>query len=1123
MSEPVLDQVVKHVRTLAGATQAGAIPDEVLLGRFVSHLDEGAFETLVQRHGAMVLRVARRVLHSDADADDVFQATFLLLAHKAGSIRKRQSVASWLHGVAHRLALHTRGQHERRTAREQTAATRRPQEHAAAWNQLDAVLDEALAGLPEKYRTPLVHCYLEGHTQEEVAKLMGTPLGTVRAWVARGREMLRKRLVRRGVALSAGGLGTILLASAANARAVPAGLLRSTLHAAVAPASTRKVPVAVAALVRFGLTTMLLARLRASALGLAAAALLLVGVTFACLGTARDAEGNRPELQSGIPTAEGGVAEPQTKVQPDGSGDPLPPDALARLGSIRFRHEDRISSFASSPDGKILAGIGGENATLWDAATGKPLQRLSLPDVIQSIAFSPDGKAVALGSGDCVVHLLDRESGKELQQFKGHDSAGNPGFRGLWAVDFKDAKTLVTWGSDGTVRIWEVNSGKELRRIDLGDGLVHALSADGRLLAYHERKSPKTLRLLDLASGEVRTQDFDSEIRRVAFAGDSKRLAVGLGATNKPGKIVISDTTGEQHGVLAGHDSSVFALAFGEDGKTLVSGGYDHTLRLWDIETKKELHKSVLASPIYQVALAQGGKSLILLGAENRLRPWDIATWKEHIGTPGMSQPIYTLAWSPDGRQVVCASSNSVWLWDAESGKLVHKLDGPTHGITQAAFAADGKTVLTGDGDGLIRIWDMAGGKEQRSFDAGTGAVELLALAPDGKTIAVWGDNDPTTMHVLNTATGKMIRTLHVSSSQPQARPTLRTLSMSSGGTLLYGASGTNLGILRWNLATGEELPSLGQHDGALNGLALSADERMIGAVSMGGTLYIWERATGQPRLVVKDIGYATSVAFSPDGRNVALANAGAGYYSVNGKKTRLGMDVLEQVRIVRVADGKVIHRFRGHAGGVASLHFSPDGMALASGGYDTTVLLWKMTGLTAEPKQQALGADELAALWKALDGKADTAHEAMNKLVAAPGQAVKMIGDHLKPVPAPDLDRFAALVKDLGSDMFKTRSAAAEELKKMGPSIEKPLRKAVADIPIEEVRRRLEKLLTEIGAADPPTPERIRTLRALEVLERIGDRDAQALLRRLADGADGAWMTEIAKESLRRLERGKK
>lgn len=229
--EPVLE----HIRALAAARPDVPACDAELLSRFVGRRDEAAFESLLRRHGPMVLRVARRVLGNDTDAEDVFQATFLLLARRASTIRKRESVANWLHGVAHRLAASMRSKRRKRQATEKRAAETRLMETpaSAAWSDLEVTLHEVLAQLPAKYRTPLVYCYLEGWTQEEVARDLGVPLGTLRSWVARGRELLRKRLIRRGITFSTVGASSALLASAcATAEAVPISLRIATLQAA---------------------------------------------------------------------------------------------------------------------------------------------------------------------------------------------------------------------------------------------------------------------------------------------------------------------------------------------------------------------------------------------------------------------------------------------------------------------------------------------------------------------------------------------------------------------------------------------------------------------------------------------------------------------------------------------------------------------------------------------------------------------------------------------------------------------------------------------------------------------------------------------------------------------------
>jgi RNA polymerase sigma factor (sigma-70 family) len=217
------------------------VTDEQLLERFVSGQDAAAFEELVRRHGPMVLRVCQRVLHQSQDAEDAFQVTFMVLARKAAAIAKRGSVGSWLYGVAYRIALQTREaaqKHRSAALAPESAIAVRPHPPAAA--ETRQVLDEELNRLPERYRAPLVLCYLEGKTNDEAADQLGCSRGTIATRLSRGKDRLRDGLVRRGVTASGAVLAAFLTQNAANA-AVPASLAATTAKAATAVAAGKAV------------------------------------------------------------------------------------------------------------------------------------------------------------------------------------------------------------------------------------------------------------------------------------------------------------------------------------------------------------------------------------------------------------------------------------------------------------------------------------------------------------------------------------------------------------------------------------------------------------------------------------------------------------------------------------------------------------------------------------------------------------------------------------------------------------------------------------------------------------------------------------------------------------------
>jgi RNA polymerase sigma factor (sigma-70 family) len=238
MTRSVLSPVLQHVRRLAAAAGCAGRADAELVERFVLHHEEAAFETLLKRHGPMVLGVCRRLLAGSADVEDAFQATFLVLARRAASITQRELVGPWLYRVAYHIALKARAAVARRRMREREVATMNPTTAATPDElpDLRAVIDEEVQRLPAKYRLPIVLCYLEGATNEEAARKLRCPPGTVKTRLLRGRELLRRGLTRRGLAPAAGCLAAVLSANLAPA-AVPARLLELTALASLGTAA----------------------------------------------------------------------------------------------------------------------------------------------------------------------------------------------------------------------------------------------------------------------------------------------------------------------------------------------------------------------------------------------------------------------------------------------------------------------------------------------------------------------------------------------------------------------------------------------------------------------------------------------------------------------------------------------------------------------------------------------------------------------------------------------------------------------------------------------------------------------------------------------------------------------
>jgi RNA polymerase sigma factor (sigma-70 family) len=324
-----------YFRTL-GAAAATDRSDAQLLEQFAARRDEDAFTALLERHGPMVFGVCRRVLRHEQDAEDAFQATFLVLARNAGARAWRVSVGPWLHGVALRVALKARTVAARRRARHQETADDvavMPAGGSPA-HDLRPVLDEELSRLPEKYRTPLVLCYLEGKSNEEAARLLGRPVGTVWYQLSRGRELLRGRLSRRGLGLPAVALAAMSAQKATAA--VPEALLALTAQASLAgagpAAAAGTLAPPIATLVKEVVHDMFLTKLkRAVALVLV---LCVAGLgAGAVVSLARS--GSEPERQVAAPD-DGKTATPQKKTKEEkeiasGKTEPATAPLQARL------------------------------------------------------------------------------------------------------------------------------------------------------------------------------------------------------------------------------------------------------------------------------------------------------------------------------------------------------------------------------------------------------------------------------------------------------------------------------------------------------------------------------------------------------------------------------------------------------------------------------------------------------------------------------------------------------------------------------------------------------------------------------------------------------------------------
>jgi RNA polymerase sigma factor (sigma-70 family) len=346
MATAQVGTLLRHLHALAAGSRRG--PDRQLVDDFAARRDESAFAALVARHGPMVLRVCRRVLNHEQDAEDAFQATFLVLARSTGTIRMRETVANWLHGVAFRVAMKARRSrarrrnHEQRLWRTGSVSCRvgsNPAANAAGsptWDDVQSILDEEIERLPERLREAFLLCVLESKSKAEAAAELCSKEGTVSSRVTRARHLLQQRLARRGVKLGAL-LAAVAVADGAGKAAVPASLtqlaIRLGLLVTAGKSAAGAVPSHIAALAAGATRAMLLTKTK-----IAVAALLVSGLLAACgfvLASANDEKKSQASAKQQAATKPQAAEEgPMVEVR----GRVLDPDGKPFAGAKLYLH-----------------------------------------------------------------------------------------------------------------------------------------------------------------------------------------------------------------------------------------------------------------------------------------------------------------------------------------------------------------------------------------------------------------------------------------------------------------------------------------------------------------------------------------------------------------------------------------------------------------------------------------------------------------------------------------------------------------------------------------------------------------------------------------------------------------
>ncbi len=1100
---------LQTLNTLFNVGTVGGLTDAQLLEWFTTRRDETAdlaFRALVERHGPMVLRVCRGVLRDNHDADDAFQATFLVLVRRAGSLWVRDSLGPWLNQVAFRTASCARSaaalrrQHELRL----TEIAARPPEQGEA-DDLGAVVQEEVARLPERYRAAIVLCLLEGLTPEQAARQLNCPAGTVHSRLARGRERLRGRLTRRGLAAPAVLLTAESAGSGASA-AVPSALADSTIRAAIrlaaGPGSAGAIPASVAALLGTMLRTMLMAKIKVTAAALLVLGVLLAGAGVLARQSLGGGEPGQAQQEKGAAPAKNPAApihqSPANPPATDSLGDPLPAGARLRLGTLRFRPPSSVVDLALSPDEKTLVTVGDE-LIVWDTANGKERWRANAPEYRlrppaaaaygqRAVAFSAVGTHFYTPGRDLnEVVVWETSSGRrDVLKVVTLERIGDMEGATRWVDVTRDGHKFVLGSGRGLIVcdlrgkvVFEVANAHGAFELDNNDRLTFSghyslgrFSPDGKILAVVTSDRPEEVRLYAAETGqEIRMNVLRGARLGLtgAFSPDGKQLAT----TDRDSAVRLYDVeTGKRvwsHVVKLTniYENYTSAVEFSRDGRILAAGATDNRIYLMNPSTGAEIAQ-LTGSHGYPWALAftANSKMLYSSGWDPAIRRWDVAARKE-LALPTGTRATHVVAAAPDGQTLAYEDdAGAIRLVDAQRGEERRILALPGTHYSQFTFSPDGQQLAGGgtSGDRVhVAVWDLSKGELRHRWDWPQGRdphsdVESLRFTPDGSRLAAAVFRQ-SAAYVWDLTSGQQIARL--------SHNQVYGLSFSPDGKTLATVGWDSI-IRFWETDTGNVRREFKVADNAkgddlrMYTVCYAPEGDVIATAHLDGIVRIWQ-ADGmllRKQFEVKGRFVYGAMSFSPDGLWLATGASWDGSVAVWDPLT-----------------GKSVWDGGRHQSHVYTVGFGRDDRTLVSGGDDGVCYVWDL-----RPPGKRLDNDQIH-LWDDLAGEDGlAAYQAMWALSEMPDGAVRWVTEKLGPVKAViDLDHVAA-----------------------------------GDSP-DEIQR-LRRMKTLLVNKDPKVESLVAVRRAISLLAQLETPDAIGLLNDLAKQDSTRELARFAAAALDRL-----
>ena len=505
-------------------------------------------------------------------------------------------------------------------------------------------------------------------------------------------------------------------------------------------------------------------------------------------------------------------------------------------------------------------------------------------DWVNDCAFSPDGTKILSASSDGTLKLWNVETGEDLMTFRGHS------FEVTACVFSPDGKNILSGGNDHTMKLWDVETGVEI------------------------------LTFKDHLFG-IKACTFSPDGITILSASDDLKLW--------------STKTGSEILTFKGHSQSVQDCAFSPDGKIVLSASNDKTLKLWDVETGAIIRtlighssgvKSCIFSPDGKMILSSAGKLY-----EGEFRLWNTESGVELKRIQGHSDIVNSCAFSPDGKKIISASfDKTLKLWEVKTGKELNQFLGHSHVVNVCAFSPDGKKVLSASSDNNLKLWEVTPGAEVQISKGIFSNVMALAFSPDSKKIL--SASSDKTLKLWNVKTGEKLKTFKGHSLG------LWDCVFSPDGMRVLSASHDETMKL-WNVETGEDLMTFMGHSDSLKGCAFSPDGKKVLSASADMTLKLWDVKTGRELKTFKGhSGIVKTCIFSPDGKKI-ISGSTQKMFSASGMPFTGPPDMT--LKLWDVKTGKELKTFIGHIDGVRSCVFSPDGKKILSASYDKTLKLW--------------------------------------------------------------------------------------------------------------------------------------------------------------------------------------